>query len=107
MLARKVITGPHLDRLNFAVRLRMAGLTTRMFNERTTDFVLPSDSCCPCPMGRFCVIAHQFANVGTPVAACILAAVALAAPLVVQGQCQPVAGSNTSQASEPHSSSSG
>ena len=53
-------------------------------------------------MGRFCVIAHQFANVGTPVAACILAAVALAAPLVVQGQCQPVAGSNKSQASELH-----
>jgi len=58
-------------------------------------------------MGRFRVIAHQFANVGTSVAACILAAVALAAPRVVQGQCQPVAGSNKSQASEPHSSSSG
>ncbi len=56
-------------------------------------------------MGCFRVIVYQFANVGTPVAACILAAVALAAPPVLQGQCQPVAGSNKSQASEPQSSS--
>lgn len=55
-------------------------------------------------MACFRVIAHKFTKGATPVAACILAAVTLAAPLLAQGQCQPIAGSNNSQASEPHSS---
>jgi tetratricopeptide (TPR) repeat protein len=56
-------------------------------------------------MGRFCVIAPQFTSFKTFIAACITLVVALAAPGVLQGQCQPLARAHDAQAPEPRNAS--
>jgi tetratricopeptide (TPR) repeat protein len=56
-------------------------------------------------MGRFSVIAPQFTSFKTFIAACITLVVALAAPGVLQGQCQPLARAHDAQAPEPRNAS--